>query len=641
MGQHQRWEDSTPWSSRHEMRRRRRRRPELEGLESRQLLTTLNDSYALSGNAGPEGITAGPNDQLWFADTTSNQVQSITTSGTLGTPITVGVAPEGIVYVPGGDIWFTESGANAIGRINPATGQYLGDFQTPTSNSGPQGITYDSANGLIYFTEGLSGKIGFFNPATITSGSDIQEKTLSNASGGPDPDGITYDPGDGDVWFTENGTNQIGMFSPSGQSFNTYTLPNASSHPGPTQITVGSDSNLWFSEYGTGTGFGLIDMFNPTSNTFAANGPYTLPASAHNPTAPIIGITSGPDGDIYFTAGVVGQVGWFNPATVSTSSNPSQDITVLNVPNSSAAPYGIAPGPDGNVWFTETDGATGNGSIGVADLSTHLSIATQPPSSVTAGTGFGLTADVAYDTGVVDPDFDGQVTVSLANNPGGSTLGGSHTVTASKGVAAFSDLSLNNTGSGYILQVSANGLASTTTNSFNVTTSPSPTSPSPSPTSPSPSPTSPSPSPTSPSPSPTSPTPTIIAEQISAVHLRHNKKGRPIGQAVEEIVLTFSTAMNSGAIGNAGNYQVGWTSTRKVKRKVQTSLHPMPVVSTTVAPSGTVVTLVTSATAKKFAKGGQLTIVSPGSVQSAAGVSLGAPTVFTISPRAGGISPSS
>ena len=46
-------------------------------------------------------------------------------------------------------------------------------------------------------------------------------------------------------------------------------------------------------------------------------------------------------------------------------------------------------------------------------------------------------------------------------------------------------------------------------------------------------------------------------------------------------MLTFSTAMNAGTIGNAGNYQVAWASTRKVKRKLQTTLHPVTVLSAT------------------------------------------------------------
>ena len=42
--------------------------------------------------------------------------------------------------------------------------------------------------------------------------------------------------------------------------------------------------------------------------------------------------------------------------------------------------------------------------------------------------------------------FNGTVTLALASNPGGSTLGGTLTVTASGGVATFSGLTLDKSG---------------------------------------------------------------------------------------------------------------------------------------------------------------------------------------------------
>ncbi len=71
----------------------------------------------------------------------------------------------------------------------------------------------------------------------------------------------------------------------------------------------------------------------------------------------------------------------------------------------------------------------------------NLTVATQPPNSVTAGTGFGLVVD-ADTSGELDSSFDGTVTVSLVNPPGGATLGGTLSVTASDGVATFSGLTL-------------------------------------------------------------------------------------------------------------------------------------------------------------------------------------------------------
>ena len=75
----------------------------------------------------------------------------------------------------------------------------------------------------------------------------------------------------------------------------------------------------------------------------------------------------------------------------------------------------------------------------------------QPPASVTAGSPFGLTVDAENSSGNPITSFNGTVTVALANNPGGATLGGTLTATASNGVATFSGLSLNKAASGYTL----------------------------------------------------------------------------------------------------------------------------------------------------------------------------------------------
>jgi virginiamycin B lyase len=604
------------------MREAKRRRLGVELLESRRLLTatTLNDSLALPApspisnpTATPLGITAGPDGQVWFTESGSNQVDSITPGGgegTLGTPINVGSDPWGIVYVPGGDIWFAEHGANAIGRIDPTTRQYLGDFATPTSSSQPVGLTYDPANGMIYFTEPGTSKIGFFNPATITSSADISEVTLPNASAAPQPYGITYDPGDGNIWFTERAANQIGMFDPSTQTFNStpYSVPDASSDPGPFYITAEPDGDVWFSEVGNGTGTGLVDMFSPTSGTFAANGPYSFGASAGHPTGYVDGITTGPDGDIYFTASTsqIGYVGWFNPTTLTAAgSNYGQDLSVLQTPNSQSAPYAIAAGSDGNVWFTELDGNKGDGAIGVADLGLQVAVATQPPSSVVAGSPFGLTVDVTYtSTGAVDKAYNGPVSVGLGN----STLA---TATAAGGVASFSGLTLNNAGNSDSLTVSIPTTPPTTSSTTAVYVTSTQTGGE------------------GGDQTGSATAPTIIVEQLTAFYARHNKKGKAIGKPDAEVLLTFSIPMSTGTIDNAGNYQVAWESTRKIHKKVQVVYHPVPIQFEAAGSSDTVVALATSVLMKKFAKGWQVVIVSPGSIQSAAGVALGGSTTFS------------
>ena len=98
---------------------------------------------------------------------------------------------------------------------------------------------------------------------------------------------------------------------------------------------------------------------------------------------------------------------------------------------------------------------------------TQLVLTTQPPSSVTVGLEFGLAVAAEDQFDNVDTNFGSSVTVALSNNPGGATLGGTHSVTAQNGVATFSGLTLNVVGIGYTLEVASNGLLSATTNAFN------------------------------------------------------------------------------------------------------------------------------------------------------------------------------
>lgn len=56
----------------------------------------------------------------------------------------------------------------------------------------------------------------------------------------------------------------------------------------------------------------------------------------------ILGITPGPDGNVWFTEGNHNKIGKVTPAGV---------VTEYDLPNSGANPLGIAAGPDGNLWY--------------------------------------------------------------------------------------------------------------------------------------------------------------------------------------------------------------------------------------------------------------------------------------------------
>ena len=153
-----------------------------------------------------------------------------------------------------------------------------------------------------------------------------------------------------------------------------------------------------------------------------------------------------------------GSLGTINPTTDA--------ITEYPIPYTSNHPIAITAGPDGNIWFTDS----GTNAIGVATLTTsQLVVTQQPPASVTAGSGFGLTVQAEDSSGNPITSFNGTVTVALANNPGGATLGGTLSVQASDGVATFSGLTLNKADPGYTLYMSGGGFGWGVTNAITVT----------------------------------------------------------------------------------------------------------------------------------------------------------------------------
>ncbi len=101
-------------------------------------------------------------------------------------------------------------------------------------------------------------------------------------------------------------------------------------------ITTGSDGNLWFTEskpykIGRITPEGILTEFS-------------IPSPPHaNPF--VTDIVAGPDGNLWFTAvSDASKIGRITPQGV---------ITEFPIPSPNADPVGIAAGPDNALWFTE------------------------------------------------------------------------------------------------------------------------------------------------------------------------------------------------------------------------------------------------------------------------------------------------
>ena len=274
-----------------------------------------------TAHSGLYQIAAGPDGNLWFTESTADQIGRITPTGQLtefSVPTADG-APEGIAAGSDGSLWFTETNTG-IGRITP-TGQ-ITEYAIPSADGNPGEIVAGPDDNL-WFTD-IAG-IG-----RLTLSGQTTQYAL------PPPDfavGIAAEP-DGDVWFTDAGANAIGRIT-TGSGFTRpgqvteYPIPTPDS--GPNKITAGPDGNLWF----TGGG-GQIGRITPTGQITE----YNIPTALANPQ----GIVPGPDGNLWFTEYDAHQIGRITPAG---------QITEYRIPTALADPFGIAAGPDGNVWFTE------------------------------------------------------------------------------------------------------------------------------------------------------------------------------------------------------------------------------------------------------------------------------------------------
>ncbi len=312
-----------------------------------------------TANAAPEGMVAGPDGNLWFAEFLQNRIAEVNPSTDAISEFTVPTTssgPTGVARGPDGDIWFTEFGGNKIGEINPTTHAFS-EFAIPTASSNPVAIV-DGPNGNMWFTEAASpGKIGEINPTTHA----VTE--FPAATSGVQPFGIAVGP-DGNVWYTEKdtgGTNsRIGVMNPSTGATTDFAITASSE---PNSLATGPNGSLWVTE--SAGPVSKIGLVNTTTDT-------VTPFSLTTGTQPTV-IVPGPDGEMWFTAsGNPGQIGEINPVT--------HDVTEFPTPTATGGPVGIATGADGNVWFTET-GASKVGVVGAGvagPVATAASVAGAP-----------------------------------------------------------------------------------------------------------------------------------------------------------------------------------------------------------------------------------------------------------------------
>ena len=448
-------------------------------------------------NSDPREITVGPDGNIWFTEWASGKLARISPTTHAITEFAVSpkgsnYQPWGITSGPDGNLWFTERSHDAIGVFNPSTHAYS-SFPLPTLNGNPQGITV-GPDGNIWFTEYASNKIGEINPTTHAI-SEFPLPTESLDSSGPTE--ITAGP-DGNIWFSSYGSSGVGMINPTTQAISLLVTP-ANTIGGT--IATGPDGNLW-------AGLGQLCTIDTMTNSIT-----------QFPLGAVRGITAGSDGNLWFSNGTNISVATLTPTVtdlVVTQQSPASltagapfSLTVdaedgsgnLLSSFNSTVTLALANNPGngtlgGTVTATATNGvatffgltitsaASGYTLVATSGLSgegftsaitvtpaaaSQLVITTEPPASVAVNADFGLQASIEDQYGNLVTTATNTVSVAFATNTTGATLGGTLSMSASQGLATFSNLTINKTGNGYTLKVSSSGFSSVVSSSISVT----------------------------------------------------------------------------------------------------------------------------------------------------------------------------
>ena len=173
-----------------------------------------------------------------------------------------------------------------------------------------------------------------------------------------------------------------------------------------------------------------------------------------------------------------------NSVTIAIGTNPSAGTlsgTATVSPVNGVATFvnlSISAAGTGYTLTASASGLTGATStaFNVVATPTKLAFVSQPSNTV-AGKSIAPAVQVAIEdaNGNVVQGATNPIAIAIGTNPATGTLAGTTTANPALGVATFSNLNINNAGTGYTLTATATGLTSATSTLFNVTAAPNPT----------------------------------------------------------------------------------------------------------------------------------------------------------------------
>jgi virginiamycin B lyase len=288
-------------------------------------------------------ITTGPDGNVWFTHNADRAVGRIAPDGSVTEfPLASDIdAQYSITAGPDGNLWLgtghfsptfpndqifilrmTPDGNQTYFRARPddiSPNDFFATFYGPTA--GPDGGLWYHAGFYTSPNEDLVGR--------ITPDGTVTNFIIPQFDGFFSAGGITPGPG-GDLWLRIG--DGVSRITPDGQLLG----PVAGSHA-LGEMTTGPDGSAWGVWPGSVLDHraGEVERITPDGSVTD----FPLPTQTR-----ALGITAGPDGNVWFTEPAANQIGVITP---------DGQITEYQVPTPNSQPAGITTGPDGNIWFTE------------------------------------------------------------------------------------------------------------------------------------------------------------------------------------------------------------------------------------------------------------------------------------------------
>jgi virginiamycin B lyase len=196
-------------------------------------------------------------------------------------------------------------------------------FRVP-AGSHPHDVA-PAADGGIWYTAQAKGTLAWLNPKS----GEVREITLGPGS---QPHGVILGP-DGAPWVTDGGLEAIVRVDPATRRVSVYPLPDRARPSNLNTATFDSSGTLWF----TANGAGMIGSLVPSTGAVQV---FDAPRGAGP-----YGMTSTPDGDVFFASLAGSYVGEVNRATGA--------VAVHDPPSPGAGTRRVWSDSRGRVWVSE------------------------------------------------------------------------------------------------------------------------------------------------------------------------------------------------------------------------------------------------------------------------------------------------